>query len=422
MISLFLAKICAEAKPNLASDRGLVGALPIPLMVNEIIYVDFISMDEYNSFDYVLTIVDGLSRFAQFVPTKKKVDGEGVLKLLFQHWIQPFGKPKEVYSDNDIRFSSSKGWWQSVLKAIHVKVNFATPRHPESNGLCERINRSFLQNMRILMMGQKSKDWIRLVPYCTWIMNSQVHMQTGISPCELFWGRPAWIPDFVPDPEANPTVQSWINDHMEMQDKARKRLQKLREAYLHKANKGRQDASFKVDDYVLVHKRRFPQWKITKLGTQWFGPYRVIQVKHSALIVRTSPKLGGEIEVSYAFLKKFPACYDDDMEEEANENDVDVAERDDANIQDQTEEMTVEEHAKEGFFMVEKIIKHKYKQGWRFLTMWENYGIDDATWEPISCFVHPDGRLNTIFKEYCEQHGLQHAFKKAMDMATAMKS
>ena len=87
-------------------------------------------------------------------------------------------------------------------------------------------------------MGQKSKDWIRLVPYCTWIMNSQVHMQTGISPCELFWGRPAWIPDFVPDPEANPTVQSWINDQMEMQDKARKRLQKLREAYLHKANKG----------------------------------------------------------------------------------------------------------------------------------------------------------------------------------------
>ena len=123
-------------------------------------------------------------------------------------------------------------------------------------------------------------------------MNSQVHMQIGISPCELFWGRPVWMPDFVPDPEANPTVQSWINDHMEMQDKARKSLQKLRESYLHKANKGRQDASYKVDDYVLVHKRRFPQWKITKLGTQWFGPYRVIQVKHSASIVRTSPKLG----------------------------------------------------------------------------------------------------------------------------------
>ena len=150
-------QICVEAKPNVASDRGLVGALPIPLMVNEIIYVDFISMDEYNNLDYILTIVDGLSRFTQFVPTKKKIDGEGVLKLLFQNWIQPFGKPKEVYSDNDIRFFSPKGWWQSILKAINVKVNFATPRHPESNGLCERINCSFIQNMRILMMVKNTR-------------------------------------------------------------------------------------------------------------------------------------------------------------------------------------------------------------------------------------------------------------------------
>ena len=44
-------QICAEAKPNLASDRGLVGALPIPLMVNEIIYVNFVSIDEYNKYD-----------------------------------------------------------------------------------------------------------------------------------------------------------------------------------------------------------------------------------------------------------------------------------------------------------------------------------------------------------------------------------
>ena len=34
-------RVCAEAKPNTQADRGLVGALPIPSMINEILYVDF---------------------------------------------------------------------------------------------------------------------------------------------------------------------------------------------------------------------------------------------------------------------------------------------------------------------------------------------------------------------------------------------
>ena len=50
---------------------GLTGALPIPEMVNEVLYVDFVSLEEWSNFDYVLTIVDGLSRYAQFVPCTK---------------------------------------------------------------------------------------------------------------------------------------------------------------------------------------------------------------------------------------------------------------------------------------------------------------------------------------------------------------
>jgi hypothetical protein len=204
--TILSCRICAEAKPNSAKDRGLVGALPIPSMVNEILYVDFISMDEYAGKDYILTIVCGLSRFAQFIPCRKRIDAEGVLELVFREWIQKFGRPKEIFSDNDVRFVSERGFWQSALKAMKVKVNFSTPRRPENNGLCERMNRSFVQNMRCLMASQKSKDWIRLVPLCTWMMNNQVHSSTQLCPAELFFGRPAWQPDLVP--ELMPTQMS----------------------------------------------------------------------------------------------------------------------------------------------------------------------------------------------------------------------
>ena len=70
-------RTCADAKPSTQESRGLIGALPIPSMVNEILYVDFTQADEYAGHDYIMTVLDGLSRYAQFMPCKKKIDGEG---------------------------------------------------------------------------------------------------------------------------------------------------------------------------------------------------------------------------------------------------------------------------------------------------------------------------------------------------------
>ena len=64
-------EVCLLSKPNRASDRGMISSLPIPQICNDILYIDFISMDSYNNFDYVLTVVDALSRFVKFFPCQK---------------------------------------------------------------------------------------------------------------------------------------------------------------------------------------------------------------------------------------------------------------------------------------------------------------------------------------------------------------
>ena len=56
--------------------------------------------------------------------------------------------------------------------------------------------------------------------------------------------------------------------------------------------------------------------------------------------------------------------------------------------------MKDEEMAKEGFYMVKSVLRHRYRQGWCFLTLWEVFGVEEATWEPFSAFVLPEGRLN----------------------------
>ena len=73
---------CLLNKPNRQQDRGELGSLPTPDLANDLIYIDFVSMDPFNGYDYMLTCVDALTYFVQFFPCQKKLPGEGVIRIL----------------------------------------------------------------------------------------------------------------------------------------------------------------------------------------------------------------------------------------------------------------------------------------------------------------------------------------------------
>ena len=67
---------------------------------------------------------------------------------------------------------------------------------------------------------------------------------------------------------------------------------------------------------------------------------------------------------------------------------------------DKLEEMTADEMAVDGYYVAADVARHEYKQGWKFLTLWDGYGLSEATWEPTSAFIQPDGIINLIFRSY----------------------
>ena len=83
--------------------------------------------------------------------------------------------------------------------------------------------------------------------------------------------------------------------------------------------------------------------------------------------------------------------------------------------------MNAKEMAKEGFYLVETDIRHCYRQGWRFLTRWEGFGVGAATWEPFSAFVLPKGYLNSVLVDYLSQNNLRELLRLAETLASQKK-
>ena len=65
-------------------------------------------------------------------------------------------------------------------------------------------------------------------------------------------------------------------------------------------------------------------------------------------------------------------------------------------VEGELPDMNAEEMAKEGFYLVKSVLRHRYRQGWRFLTLWEGFGVAEATWEPsLHLFYLRDAQLSS---------------------------
>ena len=79
---------------------------------------------------------------------------------------------------------------------------------------------------------------------------------------------------------------------------------------------------------------------------------------------------------------------------------------------DELEEMTAHEMADDGYYVVAGIARQEYKQGWKFLTLWDGYGLSEATWEPMSAFIQPQSGARAGFLSQNEiKRRVNHAQK-----------
>lgn len=130
-----------------------------------------------------LVVVDAHTKWAEIIPTSKATSTSTIhiLSNLFSR----FGLPEHIVSDNGAQFTSNE--FNAFVKSNGVKHTFSAPYHPATNGLAERMVKTFKQAMKAAK-SDKGTMHIKLARFLFAYRNAP-HMTTNESPASLMFGR-----------------------------------------------------------------------------------------------------------------------------------------------------------------------------------------------------------------------------------------
>ena len=260
-------------------------------------------MPNFGGYDVALVVTCGLTRFTRVFPCTKHITGEETIKILLEQWFCVYGAPKEINSDKDVRVLSDTGWYKRVLRSLNVEVSTGIPYTHTSNPLCGRQIRVLKENVRILCKTERTKDWVRLLPVISLMMNSQESSATGYSPHELFLRRLVWFLHAPYPEDSYATVGKWVKEQQDKVDKAKAMLQRVRERQWNKKNKHRVPASYQEGDWVLVHHSGLPAWPRSTLLWALHDPVCGWSSDHRAVLSPTRGDPGVRCSTAQALLQ-----------------------------------------------------------------------------------------------------------------------
>ena len=143
-------------------------------------------------FRYVLQVQDILSRYLQFFPCRDDT-AKTAAEMLMNHWICYFGTPRKANSDRGTHFVSET--FEALCKTVGIEHRLGAPKHPESQGQCERQNQ-LLAQVRCMCDNDVEK-WPEAVYRVAFAHNVAQNRTTGIPPLQMLLGQEPQTPEIA---------------------------------------------------------------------------------------------------------------------------------------------------------------------------------------------------------------------------------
>ena len=173
-------------------------------------------------------VVDHFTKQSIFIPTFNTITSAQLAELFVVHIFSKHGAPSHVTSDGGSEFVSH--FFQSLGKALDMKLHFTSSYHPEGDGQTEWVNQTLEQYLRIYCNYQQD-NWSSLLPLAEFAYNNAPNVTTGISP---FFANKGYDPAITIHPEYNLVLskaQNFVTDLLELHEELHKAILLSQEHY-----------------------------------------------------------------------------------------------------------------------------------------------------------------------------------------------
>ena len=266
------------------SPRPVVG-FPLASEFNEMVAMDI----KYINTVPVLHMIDHATRYSSACLLKNKKPLT-VIEAVMTHWIQIFGQPQKVLTDNGGEFVNSE--LLELAEKFNITLKTTAAESAWSNGLCERHN-AVISDLASKVMADSRCTLNMAVPWAISAKNSLSNVY-GFSPNQLVFGRNSNYPTVHLDkpPAQNLCSNDFIAKHLIALHKARQAFtaqescEKLRRA-LNKQTRNYSNTVYNNGDEVYYKRKN---------SAEWHGPAKVLGkdgaqhlLKHGGIYIRVHP-------------------------------------------------------------------------------------------------------------------------------------
>ncbi|GKC85410.1 reverse transcriptase domain-containing protein [Tanacetum coccineum] len=149
---------------------------------------------------FLIFAIDYFTKWIEAKPIATII-GNQVKKFMWENIVCRFGLPREIISDNGKQFCDNpfKDWCEKLC----ICQCFASMKHPQTNGLVERANRSLGEGIKA-RLNERNKDWIGELSHVLWSHRTMIKSSNWETPFSLTYGTKVVIPAEI----GMPTLQT----------------------------------------------------------------------------------------------------------------------------------------------------------------------------------------------------------------------
>lgn len=227
---------------------------------------------------YVVVMTDHHTKWVEAIATPDAT-ASCAANAFLEAVVLHHGAPEKVITDRGKHFVADM--MEELFKLTSTNHSHTTAYHPQTNGLCERFNRT-LADMLSQYVSTNHHDWDQFLPYVLFAYNSSAHETTGYSPFFLLYGHEPTLPIDACLHLRPGEAKSPSNDEVVRRWEDARRLVAEREVRAKEKNKlrydrGRHTQALSAGDLVYVRKPTYQRGKTSKLLHPYHGPFRLVR-------------------------------------------------------------------------------------------------------------------------------------------------